>query len=169
MKLLPLRNLLRSFAIAAMMFATPLYALAQDIVITLKTNPLANAEPACVALQLGLNLLTDIGEGPVNSVTLFPTVDGVAIASESMRLSEDGVYPPLLNCLAPDPGNLNETIEVPLPEIVNAFSENPNTNIVICPLCWKDRYEGESPIYGNLGSGPEIHDLFLKADKVIDF
>lgn len=51
-----------------------------DTVITLQGDPLANQEPACVALQLGTLLLTQEKE----KVTLFPTLDGVGIANTAV-------------------------------------------------------------------------------------
>nr|MBS0019975.1 hypothetical protein [Gammaproteobacteria bacterium] len=165
-------NLLTSSAmtaIAAIILTMPIKnvmaqnAMDQNVVITLQTNPLLNPEAACVALQLGMNLLrSDISDEAVASVTLFPTLEGVSIVSEKMKLRDNDKYPRRWNCSTPDG-------EEPLPEILAGFNDQMGTNIVVCPLCWMDRFDGEDPIYGSLGDGPTIHNLFLNADKVIDF
>jgi len=51
----------------------------EQVVISIKTNPLKDPEPACVALQIGINLLMDLNGTvlPADKVILFPTIDGV--------------------------------------------------------------------------------------------
>lgn len=164
-------------AIAAAALAHTSTALAQDVssvdgfesvVIALKSNPLRDPEAACVALQIGMNLLMPLGDGAVDKVTLFPTLDGVEIVSDRMLPRGDlpngknKPYPAHLYCTTPSG-------EVPLPELLAGFAGMTGVEVVVCPLCWNARYEGEEPIYGDLGSADAIHNLFLYADKVIDF
>jgi len=158
-----LRNTLTSSLL--LLAAFPISA--ENVVIALKSNPLVDPEAACVALQIGQNLMMDIGDGPAEQVTLFPTLDGVEIVSDKMLPAEvlpNGrikTYPPHLDCLTPNG-------YVPLPEVLRAYWEMGG-DIVVCPLCWTTRHEGETPIYGVVGNGGQIHNLFLNADKVIDF
>jgi len=160
---------LRNFVLSSALITLAMPVSAQNVVIALKTNPLVDPEAACVALQIGQNLAMDIGvEGPADQVTLFPTLDGVEIVSDRMLLLEDlpngkpRNYPPHLDCLTPNG-------YVPLPQLLAGFQSMPNVAIVVCPLCWGARYEGEDPIYGEVGNGASIHTLFMDADKVIDF
>jgi hypothetical protein len=44
---------------------------------------------------------------------------------------------------------------------------NPN-NMVICPLCWEERYGDQLPDYGVLNP-PAVGALLLNAEKIIDF
>jgi hypothetical protein len=41
--------------------------------------------------------------------------------------------------------------------------------VVTCPLCKATRFPNDTPNFGIVGNGVEIHYLFLNADKVIDF
>ena len=148
----------------------------EHVVIALKTNPIRDPEAACVALQIGMNLLMNDVNGPADGgdvhpadrVTLFPTLDGVEIVSDRMAMrgtlpnGKPKPYPAHLYCTTPGG-------EVPLPELVYGFAQMNNAAILVCPLCWNARYEGEDPIYGSVGNGVTIHNLFLYADKVIDF
>ena len=147
----------------------------ESVVIALKTNPIRDPEAACVALQIGMNLLMDLDGtvGPADRVVLFPTLDGVEIVSDRMAMrgtlpnGKPKPYPAHLYCTTPSG-------EVPLPELVYGFVNMPNAEVVVCPLCWNTRYSGEDPLYSDLetvrvGNGVDIHNLFLYADKVIDF
>jgi len=51
---------------------------AQDIVVTLKSNPMSNPEMACLAVTFARSL-----SGGAN-VTLFVTLDGVSLADDSV-------------------------------------------------------------------------------------
>ena len=114
----------------------------ERVVIALKTNPIRDPEAACVALQIGMNLLMSDVNGsdaggevdPADMVTLFPTLDGVEIVSDRMAMrgtlpnGKPKPYPAHLYCTTPSG-------EVPLPELVYGFVNMPNAEVVVCPLC----------------------------------
>ena len=57
--------------------APPIQAgVAQDVVISLKLNPMSNPEAACLSVTMARALK---GGDPTANVTLFPTLDGVAM------------------------------------------------------------------------------------------
>jgi len=123
-----------------------------DIVVTLKANPTSNAEQACLAVTLARVLQTQ------TNVTLFPTLDGVALADASVvRLRR-------FKCETPFG-------RVTLKENLEAFLEGNPNNMVICPLCYTARYGDEPPDYGFLPppGNPAVVQMFLDAAKVIDF
>jgi hypothetical protein len=138
----------------------------QDIVITLKSSPKWNPEAACLAVTLARVLIV---QGKAN-VTLFPTLDGVALGDSRVvakrRLKCDTPF-------SPDP--------IPLEDNLEAFLSSDAGDMVICPLCWTKRYD-KYPDYGFLpqpcepGSNPPYPDgcdavvqILMNADKVIDF
>ena len=152
----------------------------ENIVISLSTNPTENAEPACVAIQIGMNLLMDDlndeddvsvpgGEvTPVDTVILFATLDGVEL-----------LVPGNLNP-NPDPDNdqlcLTKGGYKPLAGLLKKFVKVMGGEVIVCPLCWGERgYSGlpttppTPPTYGDIGDAFDIHNLFLYADKVISF
>jgi len=124
----------------------------QDIVITLKQNPMSQPEAACLSVTLARSLR---GGDPSANVTLFPTLDGVALGDSSVVSSRR------FKCNTP-------WGEISLQENLEAFlAGNPN-NMVICPLCWVERYGDQQPDYGVLNP-PAVGALLLNAEKVIDF
>jgi len=136
------------------------------IVISLGSNPRKDPEPACVALQIGMNLLMDDLNGandggeviPADRVILFATLDGVELVAPDNNFSKKKY-----NCLTPDG-------EKPLSGLLSKFVEVMGGEVVVCPLCWAERgYAGTAPTYGVVANAFEIHDLFLTADKVIGF
>jgi hypothetical protein len=141
----------------------------ENVVISLSADPTQNPEPACVAVQIGINLLLDDLNGdmdggnvtPVDSVTLFATLDGVQLLNPvnvgDIELAE---------CTTPG-------VKESLHNLVNRFVAEGG-EIVICPLCWKDRKllgeVEEPPTYDAVKATPfDIHDLFRYADKIISF
>ena len=135
----------------------------ENIVISLSSDPTVDAEPACVALQIGMNLLMDDLNGatdggkvtPADRVVLFVTLDGVYLVAPDSNLSEQ-------KCLTS--GGLK-----PLSGILSQFVTNGG-EVVVCPLCWSERgYVGQAPTYGTVADAFDIHSLFLYADKVITF
>jgi hypothetical protein len=135
----------------------------KSIVISIQTDPVYDdPEPACVALQIGMNLMMDTvpdSEGnpthvrPAKKVILFTTIGGVELINPDQDLSANV-------CLTP--GGMN-SLENLLQGFVNMEGE-----VVVCPLCAMTR-DITQPTHGYLGSGVDIHNLFLYADKVIDF
>jgi hypothetical protein len=137
----------------------------ESIVIAIKTDPLVDPEPACVALQIGINLLMDtipvqgnyFSVTRADEVTLFPTIGGVELINPDNDLA---LAQPVCDTPAgPSSGSLAELLQ----GFVNLGGE-----VVVCPLCATRRGITE-PTYGIMGNGVDIHNLFLEGDKVIDF
>jgi len=128
----------------------------QDVVITLKVNPLTNPETACLAVTLARSL-RGYPEGVVNNVTLFPTLDGVALGDAKI------VGNPKFKCTTP-------WGELSLRENLDAFLGGNDDNMVVCPICWRERYDAPIlPDYGVLGDRTSVGDTLLNADKILDF
>jgi hypothetical protein len=136
----------------------------EAVVISLQTSPFIKAEPACVGVQIGINLLLADVNGdapggkvtPAARVTLFPTLDGVDAVHSSMVINTEEM------CTTP-------TGPDTLFNVISQFVDLGG-KILVCPLCWNSRYLGEMPIFGaEIGNAVSVHNLFLTADKVIDF
>ena len=132
----------------------------QDIVITMKSNPMSHPEMACLAVTFARSL-----SGGAN-VTLFVTLDGVSLADDSVVSSRR------FKC--DFPGQDGEILEISLKENLEEFIGGNDNNMVVCPLCWKSRYGEELPDYGVLpgaeGVDPKaIGKMMLDADKILDF
>ena len=123
---------------------------AQDIVISPKQSPLANAEAVCLSITLARSL-----QRAGKNVTLFPTLDAVAIGDAKV------VSSPRFKC------NIGQS-EISLKENLEAFLGGNNNHLVICPLCWGERYGTQKPDYGVL-DGNAVGAVLLGAEKVIDF
>ena len=136
----------------------------QDVVITLKSDPNHDPEAACLAVTFARSLS---GNTDAN-ITLFVTLDGVNLANDKYiskrRLKE-------YECTTPfDPPH------VTLKENLMAFvSDNPggDDSLVVCPICWQERYGDELPDYGVLpgatAPGNAIGKMMFNADKILDF
>ena len=134
----------------------------ENIVISLSSDPTVDAEPACVALQIGMNLLMDNISGtavtPADRVVLFATLDGVYLVAPDSDLTAQ-------QCLtAGGPKRLSGILS----QFVGLGGE-----VVVCPLCWSERGYGgptpTAPTVGIVATALDIHSLFLYADKVIPF
>ena len=139
----------------------------ETVVVSMATDPREDAEPACVALQIGMNLLMSDLNGdepggkvtPADSVILFLTLDGVELVANDLAG---------LECLTPSGIS-------PLAGLLSKFVNVLEGEVVVCPLCWSARGYGptgddpKSPTYGIVADAFDIHDLFLYADKVIGF
>ena len=127
---------------------------AQDIVISLKSNPMSNPEMACLAVTFARSL------SAAANVTLFVTLDGVSLADDSVASSRR------FKCDTP-------WGEISLKENLEAFIAGNANNMVVCPICWKSRYGDELPDYGVLPGitvdGTAIGKMVLDADKILDF
>lgn len=141
----------------------------QDIVITLKQDPRANPEAACLAVTLTRSLRGDFppAEAPATevNVSLFPTLDGVVIGDARV------VSRPPFRCRTPEGViSLEENLVDFLCDTGNRDDcpGGPNmNNLVECPLCWMERYGEKVPDYGVLNS-QALGAVLLNADKVID-
>jgi sulfur relay (sulfurtransferase) complex TusBCD TusD component (DsrE family) len=131
----------------------------EKVIISLKTDPTKDPEPACVALQIGMNLLMSPGgAAPADDVTLFVTIGGVELINP-----HNSIYnrtKPKSVCTTPDG-------VASLQDLLTGF-QGLGGNVVICPLCATNRGITE-PVTGDMGDGLGIHNLFLYADKVITF
>ncbi|MGD8854417.1 MAG: DsrE family protein [Gammaproteobacteria bacterium] len=140
----------------------------EQVVISIKTNPVMDPEPSCVALQIGINLLlatVPVGERPVSvtpadRVVLFPTVDGVELVNPNNQINKR--KRPKLVCDTPN-GENTASLAGLLQNFVNLGGE-----VLICPLCANSRGITD-PTQGTNANAEQIHNLFLFADKVIDF
>ena len=133
--------------------APPIQAgIPQDIVISLKLNPMSQPEAACLSVTLARALK---GGDPSANVTLFPTLDGVALGDSTVVNSRR------FKCNTP-------WGEISLQENLEAFLSGDPNNMVVCPLCWTERYGDQLPDYGVLNPAA-VGALLLNAEKVIDF
>ena len=131
---------------------------AQDIVISLKANPMSHLEQACLAVTFSRSL-----SGGAN-VTLFVTLDGVSLADK-----KDAVFSDNFMCTTP-------WGKITLKENLETFLDKNDDNMVVCPICWIERYGDKTqPIYGVLPGitanvpGTAIGKMMLDADKILDF
>jgi hypothetical protein len=139
----------------------------ESVVVSLATNPLDDPEAACVALQIGTNLLmNDLNEDgevdaiPADDVTLFVTLDGVYLVDPNPRIQN---YLNTTKCLTPKGRK-------PLADVLYGFVEMAGGDVVVCPLCWSERgNKGTQPTYGSVADAFVIHELFLYGDKVLSF
>lgn len=133
----------------------------QDIVISLKSNPMSNPEMACLAVTFARSL-----SGSAN-VTLFVTLDGVSLADDSVASSRR------FKCETPwGEVSLKENLEAFLTD--NGSLDINNNDLVVCPICWISRYGDELPDYGVLPGfegipNTAIGKMMLDADKILDF
>lgn len=148
----------------------------ESVVISLNSDPLVDEEPACVALQLGINLLSNtimpppigIPVVPADEVVLFPTVGGVEIVNPANGKPDepDGLLNKEL-CLSFTPEG--EPTAVSLNQLLQRFTSLGGF-IEVCPLCKAKRFPDEDPnFHAPVSNGVDIHNLFLFADKVITF
>jgi sulfur relay (sulfurtransferase) complex TusBCD TusD component (DsrE family) len=136
---------------------------AEQIVISIRTDPLK--EPACVALQIGMNLLMPVVDEvaviPADTVTLFLTIDGVELVNPDNQINKR--KKPKLDCNTPAGENTAS-----LAGLLQKFASMPGAGVLICPLCSSSRGITE-PTQGKDATADEINNLFLFAGKVIDF
>jgi hypothetical protein len=133
---------------------------AQNIVIVVSENPSSNAERTCLAISLA-NAFSQNGFGyRLSNVTIFATLDGAALGVDKV------VNNPRFKC-AQQGGT-----EISLEENLDKFlAGNPN-NLVLCPLCYKERFGDIVPPDNGFLPGPNstaVIDIFANADKVISF
>lgn len=150
--------------IGSLKWAEPSVDRLESVVITLKTDPLEDPEPACIALQIGINLLLSEVPGqpgetvsvtPADRVVLFPTLDGVELVNPTTDLKPPDCDTPL---------GLNTAS---LKGLLTRFT-GLGGEVRSCPLCANQR-DITVPTFGTIATGEDIHNLFLYADKVIPF
>ena len=136
----------------------------EQVVISIRTDPLKDPEPACVALQIGKNLLMEnvgVPVTPADRVSLFLTIDGVELVNPENQINKR--KKPKLVCNTPAGENTAS-----LAGLLAKFVTMEGSEVLICPLCSASRGITD-PTQGKDASAEEIHNLFLFADKVIDF
>jgi hypothetical protein len=134
----------------------------QDIVVSLATDPNHDPEAACLAVTFARSLS---GNDKAN-VTLFVTLDGVNLASEDYisrkRLKE-------YECTTP----ASMGGKISLIDHLTAYIGGNDNKMIVCPICWNERYEGESPDFGVLpgdtAPGTAIGTVMFNADKILSF
>ena len=129
----------------------------QDVVISMKVNPRKNLEQACLAVTFARSLSAN----PNANVTLFVTLDGVSLAKEKV------IKKRRLKCTTP-------WGEITLKESLQAFIGENDNAMVVCPICWKERYGDDLPDYGVLPGagdtpGNAIGAMIFNADKILGF
>jgi hypothetical protein len=131
----------------------------QNIVIVVSEDPRSNSERTCLAVTLAKALAFN----PVRpqNVTIFATLDGTALGLGSV------VENPRFKCTQSD-GTV-----ISLKENLDQFMNGNDNNLVICPICYKERFGDTVPEYG-VRPGVEVSplaviDVLSNADKVIDF
>lgn len=133
----------------------------EKVVISIKTDPAKDPEPACVAIQIGMNLLMSIaGTAPADDVTVFLTTGGVELINPDSAINKRKVSKRV--CTTQSGVNTAS-----LPDLLMSF-EGLGGNVVICPLCALSRGITE-PTAGEIANGLGVHNLFLSADKVLTF
>ena len=130
----------------------------QDVVISLKSNPMSNPEMACLAVTFARSLALHPKYSGTSNVTLFVTLDGVSLADDSVVSSRR------FKCDTP-------WGEISLIDNLDAFMRENKNNMVVCPICWKARYGTTPPDYGYLpGKGDTaVLDMIMGAEKILDF
>ena len=140
----------------------------EDVLIALHTDPTRDPEPACVAPQIGINLLlpevpvggVNVPVTPADSVKLFLTTGGVELINPNNNIYKRAK--PKAVCDTPA-GPKTATLQ----QLLTGFVANGG-EVVICPLC-ADARGITDPVVGAKANAEGIHNLFLFADKVIDF
>ena len=138
----------------------------QDVVISLATDPNHDPEAACLAVTFARSLTAPNPNFPTSevNVTLFVTLDGVNLAREDYisrkRLKE-------YECTTP-------WGKVSLADHLTAYIAGNDNRMMVCPICWKERYENESPDYGAMPGvdgvpGTAIGTMMFNADKILSF
>ena len=136
----------------------------EQVVISIGSDPLKDPEPACVALQIGRNLLmanVGVPVTPADRVSLFLTIDGVELVNPDNQINKR--KKPKLVCNTPAGENTAS-----LAGLLEKFVNMEGSEVLICPLC-SDSRGITDPTQGKDASAEEIHNLFLFADKVIGF
>ena len=131
----------------------------QDIVISLASDPNHDPEAACLAVTFARSL----SGNPKANITLFVTLDGVNLASEDYitrkRLKE-------YECTTPSG-------KISLVDHLTAYIAGNDSKMMVCPICWKERYEDELPDFGVLPGetalGNAIGAMMFNDDKILSF
>jgi predicted peroxiredoxin len=151
----------------------------QNIVIVVSENPRSNPERTCLAVTLAKTFAKNPYR-PQN-VTIFATLDGAALGVERV------VDKPRFKCAQADGSEIS--LQENLEQFLSEYDENlgrvvlNHDHLVLCPICYHERFGDRLPDYGVLpsvdydddnpdeGLAPQtaVIDVLANADKVIDF
>jgi len=145
----------------------------QNIVIVVSENPRSNPERTCLAVTLAKTFAKNPYR-PQN-VTIFATLDGAALGVERVIAKRR------FKCAQADGSeiSLQENLELFLEE----DGKTNHNHLVLCPICYFERFGDQLPDYGVLPSAdydadnPDeglapptaVIDVLANANKVIDF
>lgn len=133
-----------------------------NFVVSVKSNlyDVKGYEAGCVALKTAL-LLMDKGA----TVTLFPSLDGINIVNKTQLTYIDAVSEFVHEYKCKTSAGMKL-----LGELVAEFTQAGGT-IIACPLSWNTRFDDESDLNDNakVGSADSLADMFMKAEKIIDY
>lgn len=137
-------------------------AVPQDIVVSLATDPNHDPEAACLAVTFARSL----SGNPNANITLFVTLDGVNLASEDYitrkRLKK-------YECTTP----ATMSGKISLADHLIEYIDGNDARMIVCPICWKERYEDEIPDFGVLpgdtAPGTAIGTTIFNAEKILSF
>jgi hypothetical protein len=132
----------------------------QDIVVSLKSDPKHDPEAACLAVTFARSLSSN----PKSNITLFVTLDGVNLARDAY-ISKKRLRK--YKCTTP-------WGQVSLAEHLTTYIDGNDDKMIVCPICWKERYEDELPDFGVLPGadgvpGTAIGSMIFNADKILSF
>ena len=137
--------------------------------IVVSENPRSNAERTCLAVTLAKTLARakkPDGEfyNPQN-VTIFATLDGAALGVE--RVIDKRRF----KCVQGDGSVIS--LQENLAQFLAYDGETNHNHLVLCPICYRERFGDRLPDYGVLPgvdvSPTAVIDVLTNADKVIDF
>ena len=137
----------------------------QDVVVSLATDPNHDPEAACLAVTFARSL----SGNPKANITLFVTLDGVNLAREDYitrkRLKE-------YECTVPEA--MAASGKISLADHLTAYINDNDYDMVVCPICWKERYGDELPDFGVLPGAEGVSDkaigkMMFNADKILSF
>jgi len=132
----------------------------QNIVIVVSENPRSNPERTCLAVTLAKTFA--LNKYRPHNVTIFATLDGTALGVKKVVKSRR------FKCAQAD------GTEISLKENLEEFLGENDNHLVMCPICYRERYGDTPPYFGVLpGDGltppTAVIDVLSNADKVIDF
>jgi len=136
------RHTFSALILGFMILGSPLALAKEEIVIALQQDPASvdGTEPTCVALQMGIGLLT---YKKSTEVTLFASLDGVFIADlATYGDPDDSSDDPVCETMDPETGALGTA---PLGAILNRFL-NEGGEVLLCPLCFATRVRDDGLI-----------------------
>jgi len=140
----------------------------QNIVIVVSENPRSNPERTCLAVTLAKTFAKNPYR-PQN-VTIFATLDGAALGVERV------IDKPRFKCAQADGSEIS--LQEDLEQFLAYDGVTNHNHLVLCPICYRERFGDRAPDYGVLPSPEDfpytvspfaVIDVLANANKVIDF